>query len=84
METMLNQQKAVNIIITEMFSTTNSGVEAPITKVKRLRKKSVAFGFSTLVKNPILKAFKRLISEECCSAARSSLDPLALMEPIPM
>ena len=56
MDTIVNHINAVNIIITEITIIIYIGVEFPITKVKRLRKKRVALGFRTLVKNPILNA----------------------------
>ena len=49
-------------MITEIIRMMCRGVVLLITKVKRLRKNRVAFGFRTLHKNPILKASNRVKS----------------------
>ena len=59
METMVNQDNAVKIMMSDIIRIMYNGVVELITKVNKLRKKSVAFGFKTLVKNPILNAVMR-------------------------
>ena len=60
--TKLNHSAVFIIIITPKNHAIFFGTSGPITNVKRLKKNNVAFGFNTLVKKPILIAFKALIS----------------------
>ena len=46
----------------------NAGVSGEITRVKRLKKNKVAFGFSTLVRNQIFTASRGVISSFLISA----------------
>jgi aryl carrier-like protein len=72
------------MMMADMIRIMYNGVELPITKVKRLRKKRVAFGLRTLVRNPILNAWSRVRSERDFSAERSNLDFLDRIETTPI
>ena len=84
METIINQIRAVMIIIREMVKMIIFGVELLITRVKRLRKNKVTLGFSTFVKNPILNAWKRVRSGPADASFSSNLESFASIEAIPI
>ena len=84
METIVNHARAVVIMIKEIIRMMYNGVAGFITKVNKLRKNNVAFGFKTLVKKPILNASIRVRSVPVFSSVIFSFDPFARIEHSPI
>ena len=83
-ETIVNQVKAVRIMIAEIVRMIYNGVELLITKVNKLRKNNVAFGFNTFVRKPVLKACKRVKSVSFLVSERSTFEFFVRKDPIPI
>lgn len=79
-----NQSMVARTISTPMISFTNRGVAGLITSVKRLRKKSVAFGFVTFVMKPNRMACRLVRSASLRPSARTSCSRRARSDLMPM